>query len=158
MTRNYVSIHRRVSNVLARSMPTPIDAREYSHAVRCALPVRRTRSSTQRRRLMEIFQSAFRERLNRSNGGDIREPNFFIQKNKGEKERDICVNQTKYDDDTDDKVRCMCACVCVHDGPPRRRALLLRAQNSFFFRLFLFGRRARLFLRFFAFFLFSRKR
>ena len=120
MTRNYVSIHRRVSNVLARSMPTPIDAREYSHAVRCALPVRRTRSSTQRRRLMEIFQSAFRERLNRSNGGDIREPNFFIQKNKGEKERDICVNQTKYDDDTDDKVRCMCACVCVHDGPPRR--------------------------------------
>ena len=68
VTRNYVSIHRRVSNVLARSMPTPIDAREYSHAVRCALPVRRTRSSTQRRRLMEIFQSAFRERLNRSNG------------------------------------------------------------------------------------------
>ena len=68
VTRNYVSIHRRVSNVLARSMPTPIDAREYSHAVRCALPVRRTRSSTQRRRLMEIFlQSAFREkeRLNR---------------------------------------------------------------------------------------------
>jgi len=72
VTRNYVSIHRRVSNVLARSMPTPIDAREYSHAVRCALPVRRTRSSTQRRRLMEIFQSAFREeRLNRrSNNGE----------------------------------------------------------------------------------------
>ncbi len=132
MTRNYVSIHRRVSNVLARSMPTPIDAREYSHAVRCALPVRRTRSSTQRRRLMEIFQSAFRERLNRSNGGDIREPNFFIQKNKGEKERDICVNQTKYDDDTDDKVRCMCACVCVHDGPPRRsRSPAARAKTLF---------------------------
>ena len=59
-TRNYVSIHRRVSNVPARSMPPPIDAWEYSPSVRCALPVGRTRSCPQRRRLMEIFQSAFK--------------------------------------------------------------------------------------------------
>tara|TARA_B100000073_G_scaffold136314_1_gene111847 strand:+ start:5413 stop:5529 length:117 start_codon:yes stop_codon:yes gene_type:complete len=32
------------------------------------------------------------------NNNAKREPNFFIQ-NKGEKERDICMNQTKYDDD-----------------------------------------------------------
>ena len=87
-----------------------------------------------------------------------REPNFI--QNKGEKERDICMNQTKYDDDETHMmmilmmIKCdVQACMCTRRSSTASRSPLRKRKTLFSSSLF-FGRRR--FSSLFAFFLFSK--